>query len=181
MTHDDIKAAVMEAMREHGGQSMSLILLHDPNNAASVAFLPLFGASGEVITGHDACVAAYPNIQGYPTVAYKGQTLFNPVDMAAVSAWQAGIDHPPVQALGPIVSKYTFSTKLLTSVEGMAIFALSKTNPQMEYAKMIFDQAEQVDLHDPNVAMYLGVARQAGVITGERVAQVLAGVGAQVN
>lgn len=155
---------------------MSLTLLHDPNNAASVAFLPLFGASGEVITGHDACVAACPNIQGFPTVVYQGQTLFNPANMAAVAAWQAGIDHPPVQALGAIVSKYTFSTKLLTPAEGMAIFALAKTNPQMEYAKTIFDQAEQVDLHDPNVAMYLGIARQAGAIaTDERVAKILAG------
>lgn len=154
---------------------MALILLHDPNNAASVAFLDLFGDAGEVITGHDECVAAFPNIQGFPSVVYNGQALYNPQDIASVAAWQTGIDNPPAQPLGPVMSKYTFATKLLTAAEGMAIFALAKTSPQMEYAKMIFDQAEVVDLRDPNVVMYLGIAQQAGVITAERVEKILAG------
>ena len=81
-----------------------LTLLHDPNNAASTAFLALYGTSGAVITGHDACVSAFPNIQGFPTVVYQDANgashfLFNPPDMAAVTAWRAGVDASLVPAL----------------------------------------------------------------------------------
>ena len=72
-------------------------LLHDPNNAASTAFLALYGTSGAVVSGHNDCVADYPNIQGFPTVVYQDANgashfLFNPPDMPTVTAWRAGID-----------------------------------------------------------------------------------------
>lgn len=51
------------------------------------------------------------------------------------------------------------------------------SNPQMAFAKSIYDEAEQVDLTDPNVAEYLGIAQKAGAIASpERVAQILAGM-----
>jgi len=97
-----------------------------------------------------------------------------------VELWPVWATLPPAPAepttLGPVMSKYIFATRMLTPQEGMAIKALAKTDPQMEYAQDIYALAQEVDLRDPNVAAYLGVAEQAKILSADRVAQILAGI-----
>ncbi len=156
---------------------MELTLLHDENNAASCAFLAIFGESGQVITSHDECVAFMPNLQGYPLVVYKGQALFNPASMAEVETWQHGIDNPPAQVLGPVMSKTTFATRMITNEERPAILRAiaADTTLTLQSAKEVYDGADDVDLTFQPLILYIHALQAAGVFTPERVAQILSG------
>jgi len=160
-------------------------LLHDPLNAASTAFLALFGSSGAVITGHDACVAAYPSIQGFPTVVYQDaggadHFLFNPESMAAVTAWSEGIDTAlsSPATLGPIIEKGIFLTQMITPQEGAAMeLAVTKdTTGELIFAKSVYENESVIDLRSTALSLYLNAMVAAGALTAARVTQILAGI-----
>lgn len=154
-----------------------LTLLHDPNNAASTAFLALYGTSGAVITGHDACVAAFPNIQGFPTVVYQdaagnNHALYNPGTMEAVTAWQAGIDNPPAPPTPTVISKYAFASRF-TPAERQSVLAATASDVILQDARSMLDMAQDVDLTDPNTANYVNYLASKSLLTASRATAIL--------
>jgi hypothetical protein len=111
-------------------------LLHDPNNAVSTAFLALYGTSGAAITGHDACVAAFPNIQGFPTVVYQeaqgaNHFLYAPPDMSTVTAWRTAIDNPPATSKPTVIPLAAFLMRF-TDAQLTGIQQATSTDPLMQ-------------------------------------------------
>lgn len=154
-----------------------LTLLHDPNNADSVAFFTLFGESGTVIADHAACVAVMANFQGYPTVLYEDASgaqhaLYNPADMAAVEAWRQGIDNPPALAAPTVITKYTFLNRFTMAELAAAITAVAG-NVQLQAGQKLLDAAQEVDLTDANIAAYMALLVEAGALTQDRATTIM--------
>jgi hypothetical protein len=161
----------------------TLTLLHDPNNAASVAFLALWGTTGPVITGHDASVAAYPAIQGYPTVVYQDASgnnhfLFNPADMAAVTAWETAIKTPS-QAQPVYVSKIDFNNRFEASERQAVLLAIRNGDVVLEDANNTLSLTTDppgVNLNDTNLQSWANyLVNDVKILTAERANAILAG------
>ena len=152
--------------------------MHSEYVAASRNFLALWSAAspvpGEVLLDHAACVAMMPNMQGYPTVVYEdaaGQrhVLFNPQNLAAVTAWRDGIDNPPKST---VMSRYVFSQRF-HSDEMLAILAAQSTDTAVALFLKLLDYAEQVDLTDTNLTSAFAHMVSAGLLTQDRATAIL--------
>jgi len=143
-------------------------LLHDPNNAASIAFLAIFGTSGAVITGHDQCVAYMPNIQGFPTVVYtdgngNNHALYNPADMPTVTAWRQGIDNPPAAPKPTSIPLAAFLERF-TDAQLAGFQTAAATDPQMQVIiwRTNTTPGGMIDLTNPVVQGYINYAASKG-------------------
>jgi hypothetical protein len=162
--------------------SQGYTLLNDPLNAQSEAFVPLYSNSGAIINGSAACVAAYPAIQGYPTVVYQDASgnnhfLFDPKTMADVTAWRTGVDNPPATPVTTL--ELGDFLNLFTATELIGFQTASTTDPEMA---VIIWRANTtpggvIDLTNPVVIEGVDYAASKGYggFTATRAAQVLAG------
>jgi len=158
---------------------MSYTLLHDPNNAVSAAFLAAFGTSGQVLSDPGQCASLLSNIQGYPTVVYtdsKGvsHALFDPADMAAVTAWQAGIDNG--QATVPQVEFTRLGfLGLFTDAELAQLKLVEATDQTVAVFWEKYRAADTIRLDDPTTVAALGYLVSKAYLTDARRVAILAG------
>ncbi len=144
--------------------------------AAIAGNTALFGENPvTIIDKHKDAVSACPNFSAYPAIVVRdGETarVLSPApSWADAMAW---IQNPPAPAPVTLLTQFEFS-QLFTAAERIAIRTASKANPAIEDAVDILNRASMVDLVLPETqAGVMGMA-QAGLLTPERAADILAG------
>ena len=155
-----------------------LYLLHSEHLAASRDLLAVWNAQtpipGEVIDSHEAVLAFMPAFPGYPAVGYEDAAgnrhlLFNPADLAAVTAWRDAIDNP---VKSTVLSRYQFSQRM-TPAERIAIREAGKTDAQVDDFLDLLSLAEQIDLADANVIGGLSLLVSKDLLTEARKTEIL--------
>jgi hypothetical protein len=156
-------------------------LLNDPLNAQSEAFVPLYSNAGAIINGSAACAAAYPQIQGFPTVVYQdasgnNHALYNPGTMAAVREWREAIDNPPPPPSPTVISRGDFLLRF-TQAELVAIMTALPSDPELQAAKMLMEASDnnQVGLTWTTTTTYINylVTRTPSILTQDRATTIL--------
>lgn len=158
---------------------MEIIILHSAMVESSRKLLEDFNndalAGVTVIDKHGDAVAACPNFSAYPAIVVKdGESVrvLSPAgSWAEARAW---IESPPTSPTVTTLTQFEFS-QLFTAAERIAIRTAAKANAAVEDAVDILNRASVVDLTLPETqAGILGMA-QAGLLTTERAADILAG------
>jgi len=158
--------------------AQGLVLLHSELVPASRDLLALWKAAdpvpGNVVTDHAAAVALMPAFQGYPAVVYEagdGQRhcLFNPPDVAAVTAWREEIDNPPVATT---MTHLSFR-KRFTFEERVAIEAAAVTDPAVRTVQKDFEAAQEIDLAYPDLITGIALLVSKGLLTQDRADAIL--------
>lgn len=158
--------------------AQGLFLLHSEHVTASRDLLALWDAQtpspGEVVTSHEAAVALMPAFQGYPAVVYEDatgarSTLFNPPDLAAVTAWRNSIDNPsPVTILTHLAFRKRFTFTERTAIEAAAV-----ADPEVRTVQKDFEAAQEIDLTYPDLIAGLTLLMAKGLLTQTRVNEIL--------